>query len=308
MSMDEARITESLVASYKSCGGINHVGGACLPAQAAVDALGADFMRLLFPGYFEGDCLEPAELESWTRARLADLSSTLRGLLERCHRFAKDSQPEAAAERTAGEWLSSLPSVHRLLQTDVEAAFEGDPAAHSFEEIILAYPCIPAITLQRVAHIGYRLGVPLLPRMLTEYAHRMTGIDIHPGASIGTHFFIDHGTGVVIGETSTLGKHVKIYQGVTLGAKSFPRDAQGNLIKGSKRHPDIEEGVTIYAGATILGGDTRVGAGSVIGSNVWLLESVPPRSFVTVEGGRPLIRTRGDRSGGDAFADIGAGI
>lgn len=306
--MDERAIADALVDSYRSCGGINHVGGCCLPTQAAVNELGDDFMRLLFPGYFEGDCLEAGDLRDWTLRRLNELAATLRGLLERCYRFSKASQPELAAERTAVEWLGALPAVRRLLQTDVEAAFEGDPAAPNYEEIILAYPCIIAVALQRVAHVAYRLEVPLLPRMLTEHAHRLTGIDIHPGASIGSHFFIDHGTGVVIGETATIGSRVKLYQGVTLGAKSFPKDAQGNIIKGSKRHPDIDDGVTIYAGATILGGDTQVGADSVIGANVWLMESVPARSIVTVEGGRPLVRTRGDRAVGDVFADIGAGI
>jgi serine O-acetyltransferase len=273
-----------------------------------VHALADEFLRLLFPGYFEGDCVEGELLERWAAERLRELSGTLSGLIERCNRFAKATQPDVSAARLSSEWLGALPAVRRRIQTDVEAAFEGDPAASSTSEIILSYPCIPAISLQRVAHVGHRLQVPLLPRMLTEYAHRITGIDIHPGASIGTHFFIDHGTGVVIGETTTIGNRVKLYQGVTLGAKSFPKDAHGNIIKGTKRHPDIEDGVTIYSGATILGGDTRVGAQSVIGANVWLMESVPPRSFVTVEGGRPLVRTRGERTLGDAFADIGAGI
>jgi serine O-acetyltransferase len=178
------------------------------------------------------------------------------------------------------------------VQTDVAAAYVGDPSARSTDEIILAYPCVLAISLQRLAHVLYELKVPLLPRMLTEYAHERTGIDIHPGAQIGPHFFIDHGTGVVIGETATIGAHVKIYQGVTLGAKSFETDAAGNPVKGIKRHPDIEDHVTIYAHATILGGDTRLGANSVIGANVWLMESIPANSIAFYKGTSLTVRPR----------------
>jgi serine O-acetyltransferase len=306
--MDDRQLAASLVHSYRTCGGINHVGGACLPGQAEVHAAAGEFLRLMFPGYFEEESLSDDALDAWALARVHEMTATLEHLIVRCLHFSKAEDPDRNASRIAREWLSTLPAVRRIVRTDVEAAFEGDPAALSTEEIVLSYPCIPAITLQRIAHVAYRLGVPLLPRMLTEYAHSLTGIDIHPGASIGSHFFIDHGTGVVIGETTTIGNRVKLYQGVTLGAKSFAKDADGNIIKGTKRHPDIEDGVTIYAGATILGGETRVGAHSVIGANVWLMESVPPRSFVTVEGGRPLIRTRGEKTQGDAFADIGAGI
>ena len=179
-----------------------------------------------------------------------------------------------------------------MVQTDVAAAYEGDPAARSLDEIILAYPCVLAISLQRLAHMLYALQVPLLPRMLTEYGHERTGIDIHPGAHIGSHFFIDHGTGVVIGETATIGTHVKIYQGVTLGAKSFETDAKLAPVKGVKRHPDIEDRVTIYAHATILGGDTRIGAHSVIGANVWVRESIPPHSVAYYKETSLVVRPR----------------
>jgi serine O-acetyltransferase len=165
--------------------------------------------------------------------------------------------------------------VRKLLQTDVEAAYEGDPAARSYDEIILAYPGIEAIAIQRLAHVLYSEGVPLIPRMMTEWAHSKTGIDIHPGAQIGSHFFIDHGTGVVIGETCVIGSHVKLYHGVTLGARSFAKDEQGNLVKGIKRHPDVEDYVTIYPNAIILGGDTVIGARSTIGANVFLMKGVP---------------------------------
>ena len=188
--------------------------------------------------------------------------------------------------------LSRLPNVRQIVQTDVQAAYAGDPAARSLEEIILAYPCVLVISLQRIAHELYQLGVPLLPRMLTEYAHERTGTDIHPGARIGSHFFIDHCTGVVIGETATIGNHVKIYQGVTLGAKSFEVDNDGNPIKGVKRHPDIDDHVTIYAHATILGGATRIGAHSIVGANVWIMEPVPANSIAYFKNESLVIRSR----------------
>ena len=184
-------------------------------------------------------------------------------------------QPERENLRTlVGEYLRRLPEVKRCLETDIRAAYDGDPAAISSEEIVLAYPAFEAISIYRLAHVLYVLGVPMLPRMMTEYAHQLTGIDIHPGAEIGTYFFIDHGTGVVIGETTTIGHHVKLYQGVTLGAKSFELDENGNPVKGIKRHPDLGNHVVVYAGATILGGDTRIGDNCVIGGNVWLTHSV----------------------------------
>ena len=183
------------------------------------------------------------------------------------------------SERDAGEvvtaFFDALPGIAETLETDVQAAYDGDPAARSSEEIMLAYPAFEAISIYRLAHCLYALKVPLLPRMMTEYAHRNTGIDIHPGATIGRYFFIDHGTGVVIGETCVIGEHVKLYQGVTLGAKSFEVDENGNPIKGIKRHPNIGDHVVIYAGATILGGQTHIGEHTVIGGNVWLTGSVP---------------------------------
>ena len=184
------------------------------------------------------------------------------------------------ATETTERFLRKLPHVAELLETDVRAAYDGDPAARSTDEIMLAYPAFEAISIFRLAHCLYTLGVPLIPRMMTERAHQTTGIDIHPGASIGPWFFIDHGTGVVIGETCTIGDHVKIYQGVTLGAKSFEADENGNPIKGIKRHPDLGSHVIVYAGATILGGDTVIGDNCVIGGNVWLTESVPAGSTV----------------------------
>lgn len=182
-------------------------------------------------------------------------------------------------------FIDSLPDIAQTLETDIEAAYQGDPAALSKDEIMLAYPAFEAISIFRLAHKLYELRVPLLPRMMTEYAHQLTGIDIHPGAQIGESFFIDHGTGVVIGETCTIGRHVKLYQGVTLGAKSFDLDGEGNPIKGIKRHPDIGDCVVIYAGATILGGQTSIGAGCVIGGNVWITRSIAPGQTVYYNGG-----------------------
>jgi serine O-acetyltransferase len=198
---------------------------------------------------------------------------------------------EGSADAVVLRFVERLPEIRSWLAEDVEAAFEGDPAAKSFAEIVVAYPSIRAIAIYRIAHELHSLGVPVVPRMMTEHAHDLTGIDLHPGAKIGRRFFIDHGTGVVIGETCEIGDNVRLYQGVTLGARS-PR--HGESLRGQKRHPTIEDDVTIYAGATILGGETVIGRGSVIGGNVWLMESVPPGSKVIVEPARHLVRQRGE--------------
>lgn len=182
--------------------------------------------------------------------------------------------------------------VRKMLTLDIAAAYEGDPAAKNVEEILLSYPSVEAVSIYRLAHELFLLEVPLIPRIMTEYAHQLTGIDIHPGASIGSSFFIDHGTGVVIGETCVIGNRVKLYQGVTLGAKSFEVDERGNPVKGVKRHPNIEDNVVIYAGATILGGDVTIGHDSVIGGNVWLVHSVPPHTTVYNAAPKPIISQR----------------
>jgi serine O-acetyltransferase len=206
---------------------------------------------------------------------LESLSKTIK-ILERLIRDILPHVNEEEVSKITTEFLNELPAVAKKLVLDVRAAYEGDPAAQSIEEIMIAYPAYEAISIYRLAHILYLHKVPLIPRIMTEYAHQKTGIDIHPGATIGTHFFIDHGTGVVIGETCRIGNHVKIYQGVTLGAKSFELDEKGNPIKGIKRHPDIGNHVVIYAGATVLGGNTVVGDNCVIGGNVWLVHSLKP--------------------------------
>lgn len=285
-------IKQALLASYHSHGGINHLDGVNLPSQESVNALASDCMHLLFPGYFEERALTASELPAHVDRLLAQIARRLTTEIEKSLRFAKDPYPAARAQELTKTFLEQIPAVRAIIKTDVDAAYVGDPAARSVEEIILAYPAVLVISLQRLAHVLYHLRVPLLPRMLTEYAHERTGCDIHPGAQLGSHFFIDHGTGVVIGETAIVGSHVKLYQGVTLGAKSFEVDNDGHPIKGVKRHPNVGDHVTIYAHATILGGDTHVGAHSIVGSNVWLLKSIPEHSVAYFKGDNLVIRSR----------------
>ncbi len=290
--MKLSAIKAALLSSYETDGGINHLDGVNLPSQESVNEIARERMHLLFPGYFEESRLTKKSVPKLVDLLLARFGSQLEVEIEKCLRFSRDPHPAARARTVAMDALGRLPELRKAIRTDVEAAYLGDPAARSYEEIILAYPCVLGISLQRFAHVLYGLGVPLLPRMITEFAHERTGMDIHPGARIGTHFFVDHGTGVVIGETAIIGSHVKLYQGVTLGAKSFETDNQGNPVKGVKRHPDIGDNVTIYAQATILGGDTSIGANSVIGGNVWLLDSVPANSIAYFKSDDLVIRPR----------------
>jgi len=285
-------IKQALLASYRSHGGINHIDGVNLPSQESVQQLAADCMHLLFPGFFEERGLAEAELPALVDRLLLQIDRRLSAEIEKCLRFAREAEPAAKAREHTAAFLAQFPDLRRIIKTDVDAAYAGDPAARSVEEIILAYPCVLVISLQRLAHVLYHQRVPLLPRMLTEYGHERTGCDIHPGAQLGSHFFIDHGTGVVIGETARVGANVKLYQGVTLGAKSFEVDNEGRPIKGLKRHPDIGDHVTIYAHATILGGDTHVGAHSIIGSNVWLMKSIPAESVAYFKGDNLVVRSR----------------
>ncbi len=255
-----------------------------LPSRDIVHEIVEDLRGVLFPGYFGVSELSPESVRFHMGHTLDKVRRSLREQVQRGICFAcchKEKQPrcEEQALSIIGAFLAELPRLQTLVASDVQAAFEGDPAATSPDEAIFCYPGMIAVTNYRIAHALHLLGVPLLPRMITEYAHSITGIDIHPGAEIGESFFIDHGTGVVIGETCIIGRRVNIYQGVTLGAKSFPLDADGNPIKGIPRHPIIEDEVTIYAGATILGRIT-IGRGSVIGGNVWLTRSVNPNARV----------------------------
>ena len=200
--------------------------------------------------------------------------------------------PGRNAAEIVADFVKTIPAVKKLVESDVEAAYEGDPAAMSRMEVVMAYPGLYAVTVHRLAHELYKLKVPVIPRIMSELAHSKTGIDIHPGATIGERFFIDHGTGVVTGETCVIGRNVKLYQGVTLGAKSFAKDPDtGALVKGIKRHPNVEDNVVIYAGATILGGDTTIGHDSEIGGSVWLISSVPPNSRVYNHPPAPVIKS-----------------
>jgi serine O-acetyltransferase len=252
------------------------------PSRTALAALVEELRALLFPGYFGAAELTADTLRYHLGARL---DRVVHGLAEQIQRGLMASDPLCGAcpDRAlalARAFLARLPEVRRLLATDIQAGFEGDPAATSPDEVLFSYPGFLAVTSQRLAHELLKLGVPLLPRMITEHAHSLTGIDIHPGAQIGERFFIDHGTGVVIGETCVIGRNVRLYQGVTLGAKSFPLDEQGNPVKGIPRHPVVEDDVIVYSNATVLGRIT-LGKGSAIGGNVWLTRSVPPGSVIT---------------------------
>ncbi len=294
------RLVRALLDSYVEMGGINRIDQTNLPSKRDVALLCEDVLRILFPGFLDEEAIMHAEIEMLTSERIASMTDRLCTQVRRSLRYA-GMEGEMEVNREAHDRtcrvLAALPRVRKLLSTDVEAAYEGDPAARSFEEIILAYPSLEAVAIQRLAHELYLLEVPLVPRMMTEWAHSRTGIDIHPGARIGSHFFIDHGTGVVIGETCVIGEWVKLYHGVTLGARSFEKDEEGRIVKGIKRHPNVEDRVTIYPNATVLGGETTIGARSTVGGNVFLMHSVPPDSLVAYEegGNRILDKTRSGR-------------
>jgi len=281
MDCRQEEIVQGLLKSYHEVGGINHLDCSNLPSKPVIGTLCEDLLHLLFPGFFAEEPVTTDELELAANEMVISVRQRLGLEIGRSLRLkagnGHDNQTEAQA--LCCDFLMTLPQVRSQLQTDVQAAFEGDPAARSYEEIILAYPGLEAIAIQRAAHQLYLGGVPLLPRMMTEWAHSRTGIDIHPGAQIGTHFFIDHGTGVVIGETCNIGNRVKLYQGVGLVARSL---AAGQALQGIKRHPTLEDNVTIYANATIVGGDTVIGARSTIGANVFLMKSVVPDTVLAL--------------------------
>jgi len=273
-----------LLQTYSETGGINYLDAAAtLPSRLAIEAACAELMSLMFPGFRSEALVSSEDLAETTRTRIRNLHARLK--TEICRSLGKippDQATEEKAEEVLSVFLAELPPVRRVLWTDVDAAYEGDPAAKSYEEIILAYPALEAIAIYRMAHLLYD-KVPLIPRIMTEWAHSRTGIDIHPGAKIGSHFFIDHGTGAVIGETCEIGSRVKLYHSVTLGARSFQKDEHGKIKKGGKRHPTLEDDVTIYPNSTVLGGETVIGARSTIGGNVFLVQSVPPDSLVYYE-------------------------
>jgi serine O-acetyltransferase len=292
-------LLEPILSSYKESGGINHLDRANLPSKKAIEALCNELLHLLFPGFFSEEAVSTEELPAAAQEIIDQIAHELEEAIavslrikERAENDTKSLRSEAIA--ITERFFAGIPQVRALLKTDVEAAYAGDPAARSLEEIVLAYPGLEAVSIQRVAHLLYKESVPLLPRMMTEWAHSRTGIDIHPGATIGSHFFIDHGTGVVIGETCVIGNRVKLYHGVTLGARSFQKDEHGEIIKGTRRHPHVEDDVVIYPNGIILGGDTVIGARSTIGANVFLMKSIPPDTLLVRA---EQVQTRLDKKG-----------
>jgi len=295
-------IVEQIVASIRQTERINHIERRDLPNRDEVIRILHDLQSLILPGFlrqrlfhanigfFVGDLVDSLFV------RLSE--EVARALLHedcnKCGQEAPGRNYPREGETITVEFFRRIPRIRALLEKDVQAAYDGDPAAKSFAEIVLCYPGFEAITTYRLGHELLVLGVPLIPRIMSEFIHHRSGIDIHPGATIGESFFIDHGTGVVIGETTVIGNSVKIYQGVTLGALSFPKDETGQIIRGRKRHPTIEDDVTIYANATILGGETVIGRGSVIGGNVWITESVPPYTKVLIETPKQRFVTKGE--------------
>ena len=295
--MQSDQITDAILESYCLVGGINNIDGSNLPSKRAVAVMCEDLLQLLFPGFHDEEPIHSKHLRRVTSHRLRTIADRLRSEVFKSLRLRNPECQEDRAVEIVETFLKGLPMIRELLKTDVEAAYEGDPAAEGYEEVILSYPFLEAVAVQRAAHSLYLLQLPIIPRIMTEWAHGRTGIDIHPGAQIGSHFFIDHGTGVVIGETSIIGAHVKMYQGVSLIAKSL---SGGQALRGVKRHPTVEDRVTIYAGTTIMGGDTVIGEGSTIGANVFLTHSLPPRSLVFYEEKQLRIFDKDKKPGTDA--------
>jgi len=273
-------VLQSILASCSTENCFQHLASTPIPSRDSVALTLHKARRILFPGYFTQSVPKPSNLAYYLKEEITGLYKELSqqiilAIKHDCMGYDQSCARSGEMGRTkALEFIQALPGLREVLATDVRAAMEGDPAAKSHDEVITSYPGLFAITVQRIAHKLHKLGVPRLPRMMTEYAHSFTGIDIHPGAEIGNHFFIDHGTGVVIGETTQIGHRVRLYQGVTLGALSMPKEAVESF-RNKKRHPTIEDDVIIYSNTTILGGDTVIGARSTIGGNIWLTESVP---------------------------------
>ena len=292
------QLTNQLVASYAKAGGINHLDGKNLPSKRAVTAITSDLLRLLFPGFFDEKLIHSSEIKTETAALLDSVLGALEDEIRKSLEYhppkglaKKDIHGEA--HKLTVQFLAKLPDLREILQTDMQAAFDGDPAATSKDEVLVAYPFVEAIAVQRLAHELFLKEVPLIPRIMSEWAHARTGMELHAGAKIGAYFFVDHCTGTVVGETCIIGDHVKMYHGVTLGARST---AGGQQLRGKKRHPTIEDRVTIYPGATILGGDTIIGAGSTIGGNVFIMESVQPNSLVIYDGLDMRVLNKTDRN------------
>jgi len=295
-------LTDEIVKTYTEVGTINHLGHCPLPNFDVIVECAEALKEIIYPGYRRREGLHLGNVEYHVGDLIDGLHDKLTQQITRSFRheagascdYESDVDYEAKAQAATIAFLEKIPQLRSTLAMDVQAAFDGDPAVSGLDEVIFCYPGLEAVTVYRLAHELYRLGIPYIPRILTEWAHTNTGIDIHPGATIGRHFFIDHGTGVVIGQTCEIGEHVKIYQGVTLGALSFQTDSEGQLLRGDevKRHPTIEDRVVIYANATVLGGRTVIGHDSVVGSSVWLTQSVKPRTTVVLE--KPKLRMRSE--------------
>lgn len=289
-------LADRLVATYAADCTVHHLDHEPLPSQHELTKVLESLFEVLFPGFGKRQNLHMSNVQYYVGGLLVELHDTLTRQIALALRLAPEysscpvDKLERVGQQIAVDFLEAIPDLRCVLADDVEAAFIGDPASTGAIETIFCYPGLEAVTIYRLAHELYKRGVPLIPRVLTEMAHSKTGIDIHPGATIGRRFFIDHGTGVVIGETCEIGNDVKLYQGVTLGALSFAKDADGKLIRGEKRHPTIEDHVVVYANATILGGGTVIGHHSVVGSSVWLTKSVDPCTVVTLE--KPKLRIR----------------
>lgn len=292
-SLQLQQVTQAILADYRLGRDIDKMELFQKPEADVVVQLLEKLRRILFPGYFREKNYRMYHVEANLSLLTEDVLYNLAKQLGRIYE-GQGEEPEAAmrhAQEVGLAFLREIPRVRAMLQTDLQAAFDGDPAAGSMAEILFAYPGMFAVFVYRLAHVLYTLQVPMLPRMMTEHAHSLTGIDIHPGATIGEYFFIDHGTGVVIGETTVIGNRVKLYQGVTLGALST---RGGQKLRGKRRHPTIADDVTIYAGASVLGGETVIGQGSVIGSNVFITKSVPPCTTVTIKSQELHLRPAGD--------------
>ena len=296
-------LTRRIVGTYQQVGKINHLGHCPLPRSEVITSIIEDLMEIIYPGYQKREGLHVGNIEFYIGDLIDGLHDKLTTQITRALRhedtlresdgsISCDEDYEAKGQALAITFLERIPELREILATDVQAAYDGDPACTSLDEVIFCYPGLKAVTIQRLANTLYQLEVPFIPRMMSEWAHQQTGVDIHPGATIGRYFFIDHGTGVVIGETCEIGEHVKLYQGVTLGALSFATDASGNLVRGTKRHPTIEDRVVIYSNATVLGGATRIGKDSVIGASAWVTRSVDANSTVTME--KPKLRIRAE--------------
>ena len=293
-------LVDEIMQSYQTFGGMDHIEGKDLPSKKVVIEVLDDLFTVLFPGYLGKEGITKANIKYFLDNTLTSIYTRLTNEVEKSLKYICRKITECPhdvclkrAQVVVKELLEKIPEIRSLLSGDIEAAFSGDPAAVSTEEVILSYPCVLAIATYRIAHELYLRGVPLIPRIMSEHVHSLTGIDIHPGAKIGKNFFIDHGTGVVIGETVEIGDNVKLYQGVTLGALSFPKDEKGQVIKGRKRHPTIGNNVVIYSGATLLGAEAIVGDNVVIGGNVWVTNPVASGTQITIA--RPELKYKKEK-------------